>query len=412
MSDPAAARADRFRFTVGMLNVGLTGGIGAGKSAVASRLADHGAVIIDADRLARDVVAAGTDGLAEVVAAFGREVLAADGSLDRPALGTRVFADQAARARLEAIVHPRVRRRTVELTAAAPADAIVVNDVPLLVETGLAAAYHLVVVVSAAERIRVERLTRDRGMTVDAAQSRIRAQADDARRAAAADVLLNNDGSRDDLAAAVDRLWHERLVPYEANLRAGRAAPLPPHAVLADPDPTWPAQYERIAARLRHALGADRRVDHIGSTSVPGLPAKDVIDVQLTVDSLDDADRCAPALAAAGFPQLPGEWWDSPDPDSGSAEARWPKRLHRNADPGRPVNLHVRVGGSPGWRYALAFRDHLRADERQRAAYLAVKRQVAAGGPTTQDYAAAKEPWFDQAWPRLRQWIEDTGWQP
>ena len=397
-----------------MLNVGLTGGIGAGKSAVATRLADHGAVIIDADRLARDVVAGGTDGLAEVVAAFGREMLTADGSLDRPELGARVFADPAARSRLEAIVHPRVRRRTAELTAAAPADAIVVNDVPLLVETGLAATYHLVVVVSAAERIRVERLTRDRGMTVDAARSRIRAQADDARRAAAADVLLNNDGSRDDLAAAVDRLWHDRLMPYEANLRAGRAAPRPPRAVLAEPDPTWPVQYERIAARLRHALGADRRVDHVGSTSVPGLPAKDVIDVQLTVDSLDDADRCAPALAAAGFPQLPGEWWDSPKPgqDGASTDARWPKRLHGNADPGRAVNLHVRVGGSPGWRYALAFRDHLRADERERADYLAVKRQVAAAGPTTQDYAAAKEPWFDQAWPRLRQWIEETGWQP
>ncbi|WFE29181.1 dephospho-CoA kinase [Solwaraspora sp. WMMD791] len=397
-----------------MLTVGLTGGIGAGKSAVATRLADHGAVIIDADQLARDVVAPGTDGLAEVVAAFGRDVLAADGSLDRPALGALVFTDPAARSRLEGIVHPRVRRRTAEATAAAPADAIVVNDVPLLVETGLAATYHLVVVVSAAEPVRVERLTRDRGMTHDAALSRIRAQADDAHRAAAADVLLSNDGSRDDLAAAVDRLWRDRLVPYAANLHAGQPAERDPVAVLAPPDPTWPAQYERIAARLRHVLGADRRIDHVGSTSVPGLPAKDVIDVQLTVDSLDDADGCAPALAAAGFPRRPGDWWDSPKPDPGGASStrRWPKRLHANADPGRAVNLHVRVAGSPGWRYALAFRDHLRADERERADYLAVKQGIAATAPTTQDYAAAKEPWFDQAWPRLRRWIEETGWQP
>ncbi|MFV2020773.1 dephospho-CoA kinase [Micromonospora sp. LOL_023] len=396
-----------------MLKVGLTGGIGAGKSAVATRLATSGALIVDADLLAREVVAVGTDGLAEVVATFGPEVLAADGSLDRPALGARVFANPDARTRLEAIVHPRVRRRTVELTAAAPADAVVVNDVPLLVETGLAPAYHLVVVVSAAERLRIDRLTRDRGMSRDAAQARIRAQADDAQRAAAADVLLDNDGSRDDLTAVVDRLWRDRLVPYEANLRAGRPAPRPPLAALAEPDPTWPAQFDRIAARIRHAVGADRRVDHVGSTAVPGLPAKDVIDVQLTVDSLDDADGCAAALAAAGFPRLPGGRSDSPKPgqDGASTEARWPKRLHRNADPGRAVNLHVRVGGSPGWRYALAFRDHLRADERERADYLAVKRRIAAAAPTTREYAVAKEPWFDQAWPRLLRWIEETGWQ-
>ena len=145
--------------------VGLTGGIGAGKSAVAPRLAERGAVIIDADRLAREVVAAGTDGLAEVVAAFGAGVLGPDGELDRPALGRRVFGDDAARRRLEAIIHPRVRARTAELGHAAPADAIVVNDVPLLVEAGLAPTYHLVVVVLAAERTRIRRLAETRGMT-------------------------------------------------------------------------------------------------------------------------------------------------------------------------------------------------------------------------------------------------------
>ncbi|WFE20865.1 dephospho-CoA kinase [Solwaraspora sp. WMMD937] len=397
-----------------MLRVGLTGGIGAGKSAVANRLATHGAVIVDADRLAREVVAPGTDGLARVVAAFGPEVVADDGALDRPALGARVFADPAARRRLEKIVHPLVRARTAELTAAAPADAVVVNDVPLLVETGLAATYHLVVVVSAAEQLRVERLTRDRGMAPDDARARIRAQADDAQRRAAADVLLDNDGSRDDLTVTVDRLWRDRLVPYEANLRAGRTAPRPPRAVLAEPDPTWPEQFDRLAARVRRAVGADRRVDHIGSTSVPGLPAKDVIDIQLTVESLDDADGCAAALAAAGFPRFPGDWWDDPRPDpaTGQPGERCPKRLHGNADPGRPVNLHVRVADSPGWRYALAFRDHLRADPGERADYLAVKRRIAATAPTTREYAVAKEPWFDQVWPRLLRWIEETGWQP
>ena len=136
------------RLTGPVLRVGLTGGIGAGKSEVGRRLADHGAVVVDADQLAREVVAPGTDGLAEVVAQFGPEVLTSDGSLDRAALGARVFDDASARQALERIIHPRVRARSAELTKAAPADAIVVNEVPLLVEAGLAATYHLVVVVT------------------------------------------------------------------------------------------------------------------------------------------------------------------------------------------------------------------------------------------------------------------------
>src|SRR5688572_113811 len=126
-----------------MLMVGLTGGIGSGKSAVAARLAELGAVVIDADRLAREVVAPGTDGLAEVVAGFGPEVLDASGALDRAALGRRVFGDEAARRRLEAIIHPRVRSRTADLVAAAPPGSVVVNDVPLLVEAGLAAGFEV-----------------------------------------------------------------------------------------------------------------------------------------------------------------------------------------------------------------------------------------------------------------------------
>ncbi|MFY1637687.1 dephospho-CoA kinase [Solwaraspora sp. WMMB335] len=393
-----------------MLRVGLTGGIAAGKSAVAARLVEHGATLIDADRLAREVVAPGTDGLDEIVAAFGAAVLDADGALDRPALGARVFTDQRARGRLESIVHPRVRSRTAELTAAAPPDAIVVNDVPLLVETGLGATYHLVVVVAAAAQLRIERMVRDRGMSRDDAQARIQAQASDARRAAAADVLVRNDGTHEDLHTAVDLLWRDRLVPFEANLRLGRPAARPPLASLAAPDPTWPAQYDRIAARIRHAVGADRRVDHVGSTSVPGLAAKDVIDVQLTVASLADADACAGALADAGFPRMPGEWWDVARADP--TTDRWPKRLHANADPGRAVNLHVRVADSPGWRFALLFRDQLRADGQERADYLALKQQLAALGIPTREYAEAKEPWFDQAWHRGQQWARDTGWRP
>ena len=196
-----------------MLMVGLTGGIGSGKSEVARRLAELGAVVIDSDRLAREVVEPGTEGLAEVVAAFGPEVLGPDGALDRPALGRRVFADEAARHRLEAIIHPRVRARSAELIAAAPPDAVVVNDVPLLVESGIGAGFDLVVVVAATESSRLSRLARYRGMPAEEARSRMAAQATDEQRRAAADVVIDNDGSLEELRAAVDRLWYDRLAP-------------------------------------------------------------------------------------------------------------------------------------------------------------------------------------------------------
>lgn len=196
-----------------MLMVGLTGGIGAGKSEVARRLAELGALVIDSDRLAREVVEPGTEGLAEVVAAFGPDVLGPDGALDRPALGRRVFGDQDARRRLEAIIHPRVRARSAELIASAPPDAVVVNDIPLLVESGLAGGFDLVVVVAASEPTRLRRLAQARGMPAEEARSRMAAQAGDEQRRAAADVVLDNDGALDELRAAVDRLWRERLRP-------------------------------------------------------------------------------------------------------------------------------------------------------------------------------------------------------
>lgn len=201
--------------------VGLTGGIGAGKSAVAQRLAELGAVVIDADRLAREVVAPGTDGLAEIVATFGPSVLDVEGGLDRAALGRLVFADEPARRRLEAIIHPRVRRRTAELVAAAPPDAVIVNDIPLLVESGLAAGFDLVVVVEADPEVRVERLVRYRGMSEREARARIAAQATDEQRRAVADVVIRNDGSLVDLVGKVDEVWRERLERY---VRPGSAA--------------------------------------------------------------------------------------------------------------------------------------------------------------------------------------------
>jgi dephospho-CoA kinase len=392
-----------------VLKVGLTGGIGAGKSAVAQRLVARGAVLIDSDVLAREVVAPGTEGLAAVVAAFGPEVLGPGGELDRPALGARVFGDQAARRKLESIIHPLVRARAAHLTSAAAADAIVVNDVPLLVETGLTPSYHLVVVVDADPAVRTRRLVTSRGMTEEQAAARIAAQSDDSVRRDAADVVLVNDGGLDELDAQVDRLWQGRLRPYEDNLRLGRHAPDDGVLRVVPPDPTWPRQAARVIDRIRHAIGGDADVTHIGSTAVPGLPAKDLLDLMLAVPTLAEADRLAAALGAAGLPQRAGEWYDNA---RGLPGKTWPKRLHGNADPGRPVNLHVRVTGSPGWRFALLMRDHLRAVPKARDEYAAAKERWAALHPDVEGYADAKEPWFDAEAEAAHEWAEKTGWQP
>ncbi|UQU63078.1 dephospho-CoA kinase [Couchioplanes caeruleus] len=396
-----------------MLKVGLTGGIGAGKSAVAQRLRQLGAVVIDADVLAREVVAAGTDGLAAVVEAFGPGVVGVDGEVDRPALGARVFGDEAARRELEQIIHPRVRARTAALTAAAAHDAIVVNDVPLLVETGLTPTYHLVLVVDAEPALRVARLVRSRGMTEEQARARIAAQAPDAERRAAGDVVIDNNGALADLETQVDRLWHERLTPYERNVRLRTPAPSDEVLRVVPPDPAWPTQAARLIARIDHALraqlGGPADVSHIGSTAVPGLAAKDLIDLMLAVPTLEQADKLADALAGAGLPRREGEWWDNA---RGLPGKTWPKRLHGSADPGRPVNLHVRVTGSPGWRFALLMRDHLRADPQARDGYAAAKRQWAAAHPDVEGYALAKEPWFDEEGQAAQDWAEATSWEP
>jgi dephospho-CoA kinase len=195
-----------------VLRIGLTGGIGSGKSTVSRLLAERGAVIVDADLIAREVVEPGTPGLASVVQAFGNTVLTADGALDRPALAAIVFSDPRARARLDGIVHPLVRARSAELVAAAPSDAVLVNDVPLLVETGQAGSYDLVLVVEAEPETRVARLV-ERGLTAEDARARISAQATDDQRRAVADVVLDNSGSLEHLAAQVDRFWTERVAP-------------------------------------------------------------------------------------------------------------------------------------------------------------------------------------------------------
>lgn len=189
--------------------MGLTGGVASGKSTVAAILAELGAVVIDADQLAREVVAPGTDGLARVVAEFGPQVLTETGELDRAALGAIVFADEAARRRLEAIIHPLVHARGRELEAAAPPDALVVHDIPLLAESGRAESFDAVIVVDAPHEVQVDRMTSQRGWTPDDAQARIAAQATREQRLGVATHVIENTGTLEDLRDRVTEVFEE-----------------------------------------------------------------------------------------------------------------------------------------------------------------------------------------------------------
>ena len=192
-----------------MLRVGLTGGIGAGKSEVSRRLAAQGAVVIDADAIAREVVAPGTEGLAAVTAEFGAGVLRQDGGLDRERLGEIVFADPAMLNRLNSIVHPLVGRRMAELEKDAGTGAIIVHDVPLLAENNLDTGFDLVVVVDAPTHLQIDRLVRQRGMTQDQAEARMAAQASRKQRLAIADLVVDNSSSLAELDRQVGDLWTE-----------------------------------------------------------------------------------------------------------------------------------------------------------------------------------------------------------
>ncbi|MEV0344228.1 dephospho-CoA kinase [Nonomuraea sp. NPDC050680] len=199
-----------------MLKIGLTGGIGSGKSEVSKRLAARGAVVIDADKIAREVVEPGTPGLARVVAVFGDEVLHPDGSLDREKLGAIVFADSDKLATLNGIVHPLVGERVADLQRQTADDAIMVYDVPLLAENRLAPMYDVVIVVDAADEVRIARLAEHRGMPEHDAKARIAAQATRQDRLAIADIVIDNEGDLDDLETRVAQVWHDLLT------RAGR----------------------------------------------------------------------------------------------------------------------------------------------------------------------------------------------
>jgi dephospho-CoA kinase len=413
-----------------MLRIGLTGGIGAGKSAVSATFAECGAVIVDGDVIAREVVEPGTEGLASLIEAFGDDILLSDGSLDRPALAAKAFRDDDARKKLNGIVHPLVGKRRAEIIAAVAegsADAVVVEDIPLLVESGMAPMFPLVVVVHADVEVRVRRLVEQRGMSEEDARARIAAQADDEQRRAVADVWLDNSGSPAELERRAHDIWNNRILPFAHNISERQIARAP--ARLVPPDPSWPDQARRILARVQTGCGHRAlRVDHIGSTAVPdflNFPAKDVIDIQITVASLSVADELAEPLLSAGYPRIERITEDvakAPKAQARSTVERfdrsddpslWHKRIHASADPGRPTNVHIRVDGWPNQQFALLFVDWLKANPDVRADYLDVKREAEQGAAgEIAPYVAVKEPWYPDAYRRAWEWADSTGWRP
>jgi dephospho-CoA kinase len=408
-----------------VLRIGLSGGIGAGKSTVSSTFSELGGIVVDGDVISREVVEPGTEGLAKLVDAFGKQILSDDGSLNRPELAAIAFTDDEKRQTLNGIVHPLVAERRSELIASAvkaDKNPVIVEDIPLLVESGMAPMFPLVVIVNADEDLRVKRLIEHRGFSEQDARARIAAQATEEQRRAVADVWLDNSGSTGELVAQARALWHQRIVPFAHNLDGGEPARSQP--VLVPHDPSWPDQARRIAARLNTACGHRAvRIDHIGSTAVPGMDAKDVIDVQVTVASPDAADELAEAVTNAGYVRMPVTA-DESKPDARSTvaefdhtngESLWHKRLHCSADPGRPTNVHVRVDGWPNQQFALLFVDWLAANPDAREQYLAVKRDAEGAGALDDhlaDYVAAKQPWFSDAYRHAWNWADTTGWRP
>lgn len=385
-----------------VLRIGLTGGIGAGKSTVSSTFSDLGAIVVDGDIIAREVVEPGTEGLAKLVEAFGDGILQPDGALNRPALAAVAFSDDEKRQTLNGIVHPLVAHRRSELIEAAGSEAVIVEDIPLLVESQMAPMFPLVIIVNADAELRVRRLIEYRGFSEEDARARIAAQATEEQRRAVADIWLDNSGSAGALVEQARGLWHERIAPFAHNLKLRRPAHRAPAVVPYDP--SWPDQAGRILARLNTACGHRAvRIDHIGSTAVPGMDAKDVIDVQVTVPSLEVADELADALQAAGYPRVDRYTSDTPH---GSDHALWGKRFHASADPGRPTNVHLRVDGWPNQRFALLFVAWLNANPGVRHDYSAAKQDAL----RTPDYTEAKEPWFLDAHRRAWEWAESTGW--
>jgi dephospho-CoA kinase len=267
----------------------------------------------------------------------------------------------------------------------------------------------------------MRRLVEQRGMSEDDARARIAAQATDEQRRAVADIWLDNSGSPEALVEHARDVWNNRILPFAHNLTQRQIARAPARLVPADP--TWPDQARRIVNRLKTACGHRAlRVDHIGSTAITEFDAKDVIDIQVTVESLAVADELVEPLLAAGYPRLEHITQDAAKADARSTvepydhvddSAWWHKRIHASADPGRPTNLHIRVDGWPNQQFALLFVDWLTTNPAAREDYLAVKRSADDGARgDIMRYVTAKEPWFLDAYRRAWEWADSTGWRP
>ena len=283
-----------------MLFLGLTGGIGAGKSTVSTELERLGAHIVDADKIAREVVAPGTPGLDMLAAEFGEEIITAEGELDRAKLAQLAFASPERTAALNAITHPLIGERTFERIAAAPQDGIVVHDMPLLLESNMQSGYHLTLVVDAPRELRVQRLVDFRGLDSDDVANRMDKQVSDSVRRAEADVLFDNSGTQEQLLAQVRETWDLRLVRMNHNLNHRHAVFGPTEIVAYRPE--WPAEASRAAKRISHILGqAAAAVTHTGNTAEEGMPAADVIELTVVPTGESSATHIVDSLESAGY---------------------------------------------------------------------------------------------------------------
>jgi dephospho-CoA kinase len=287
---------------------------------------------------------------------------------------------------------------------------------PLLVERGLWVREHVSIVVETDLETRVRRLVEQRGLDERDVRNRMAAQATDAERRAACDIVISNDGTPAETTTTVDALWSERIHPWNENLVQGRPSRRPERGAVVAARDDWAPRGARLVAKVAHALrdvAAVTEVEHVGSTSVPHLVAKDVLDLQVGVRELAaaDAPEFREAMRGAGLLRFDHLNADTPHPGGADPDG-WQKRVFGSTDPGEIAHVHVREAGSAAWRFDLLFRDWLVHDASERERYAAEKHRLLGLHDTTTAYAEAKEPWFTDAFNRAQAWATATDWTP